>query len=98
MWRLCQLLQARGQTASRQRSEAAKWSPVRDAPVYCWPNNGPRLAGRIQHGCHVCGDRQQRLASVGLIHCLLARLGNGGLSSYLLFGSGAFHSGKETWR
>lgn len=39
--------------------------------------------------------RQQRLASVGLIHCLLARLGNGGLSSYLLFGSGALHSGDE---
>lgn len=39
--------------------------------------------------------RQQRLASVGLIHCLLARLGNGGLRSYLLFGSGAFHSGDQ---
>lgn len=39
--------------------------------------------------------RQQRLASVGLIHCLLARLGNGRLRSYLLFGSGAFHSGTE---
>lgn len=39
--------------------------------------------------------RQQRLASDGLIHCLLAGLGNGGLSSYLLFGSGAFHSGDE---
>lgn len=39
--------------------------------------------------------RQQRRDSVGLIHCLLARLGNGGLRSCLLFGSGVFHSGDE---
>lgn len=49
-----------------RRSEAAKWSPVRDALVYCWPNNGPRLAGRIQHSCHVCGDRQSQTAKAGL--------------------------------
>lgn len=85
-WRLCQLLQARGQTASTPRSGAAKWSPVRDALLYCWPNNAPRLAGRSEHGCRVCGDTQRqtakavlaRLADVVSAHtcCLFLASGN----------------------
>lgn len=39
--RACQTLQACGQTASEQRSGAAKWSPVRETLVQCWPNNAP---------------------------------------------------------
>lgn len=65
MCRVCQLLQARGQTASTQRSGADKWSPARDTLVQSWPNNAPRLAGLIQHDCYVCRDklRQKRWSS-----------------------------------
>lgn len=83
----CQLLQACGQTASVQSSGAAKWCPVRDTLVYCWPNNASRLAGLTQHDWFLCRQSEEiRLSTVDLLCCLLLRDVdyNSGLIMFLL--------------
>lgn len=59
----------------RTGSGAAKWRPVRDTLVQCWPNNAPGLAGPTRHDCCVC--RQSGNRTLWAVLCGLAWLFTG---------------------